>query len=257
MSHPLSRLMALLVAACLAVASFACSSPVLESGPIYDRVAPSSDGIGKVYMGREISQVMGHQGAYWLERPSRSQQERPDLAIAALDLAPDATVADIGAGTGYMSFRLARSVPEGKVLAVDIQPEMVDFLEAEKAERDLENVRPVLGDAQDPHLDSETIDLALMVDAYHEFAYPREMMQALVAALKPGGQVVLAEYRAENPLILIKPHHKMSQAQVKAEMAAVGLEWLKTDESLPQQHLMFFQKPVSAPAESSPPPLLD
>jgi precorrin-6B methylase 2 len=239
-----SRLLPVLLTVCLAFANIACSRQVLESGPIYDRIEPSSDGIGKIYMGREISQVMGHQGAYWLERPSRSAQERPDLAVDMIDLAPDATVADIGAGTGYVSFRLARKVPQGEVLAVDIQPEMIDLLEAEKAERGIENVAPVLGTAQDPHLDPDTVDLALMVDAYHEFEYPREMMQSLVATLKPGGQVVLAEYRAENPLILIKPHHKMSQAQVKREMAAVGLEWLKTDESLPQQHLMFFQKPV-------------
>lgn len=243
-----NRLFSLLLAACIALTSLACSRQVLESGPTYDRIQPSGDGIGKVYMGREISQVMGHQGAYWLERPSRSQQERPDLAINAIDLEPDAIVADIGAGTGYMSFRLAQKLPQGEVLAVDIQPEMIDWLKAEKVEREVDNLTPVLGNAQDPQLEPATVDLALMVDAYHEFEYPREMMQSLVAALKPGGQVVLAEYRAENPLILIKPHHKMSQAQVKREMAAVGLEWRKTDDSLPQQHLMFFQKPVNQSA---------
>lgn len=244
MSLSLSRWLPLFLSALLAFSSLACSDQILASGPVYDYVNPSSDGIGKVYMGREISQVMGHEGAYWLERPSRSLQEQPHRAVDALNLDADAVVADIGAGTGYMSFKLAEQVPQGQVMAVDIQPEMLELLEAEQAERGITNVKPVLGAPQTPRLNPETIDLALMVDAYHEFEYPREMMQGLVATLKPGGRVVLAEYRAENPLILIKKHHKMSEMQVKREMAAVGLEWLKTEEFLPQQHLIFFQKPV-------------
>jgi precorrin-6B methylase 2 len=164
--------------------------------------------------------------------------------VNALNLAADAVVADIGAGTGYVSFKLASLVPEGQVLAVDNQPEMLEVLAAAQKEQGVMNIEPILGTPKNPHLPAEEVDLAMMVDAYHEFEYPREMMEALVTALKPGGRVVLAEYRAENPLIMIKKHHKMSERQVKREMAAVGLEWLKTDEFLPQQHLIFFQKPV-------------
>ncbi|MGD1908492.1 MAG: class I SAM-dependent methyltransferase, partial [Leptolyngbyaceae cyanobacterium] len=212
--------------------------------PLYLEGAPSSDGIGKIYMGREFAGVMGHEGAYWLERPSRELQERPQMAIAALDLAPDAVVADIGAGSGYMTERLARQVPQGEVLAVDLQPEMLELLGLRLGEEQIENVTLIQGSVDNPHLPQAQVDLALFVDAYHEFAFPYEMMTGIVAALKPGGKVVLAEYRAENPLILIKRLHKMSVAQVKREMKAVGLRWLRADESLPQQHLLFFEKPA-------------
>lgn len=228
----------------LALLTSACGV-ALESETGYQSIAPSSDGIGKVYMGREIAQVMGHEGAYWLERPSRSLQEKPDLAIAALDLPADAVIADIGAGTGYMSLRLAAQAPEGKVLAVDIQPEMIELIEAAKQEHHIDNLETVQGQPDSLNLLPETVDIALMVDAYHEFEYPCEILQALMSALKPGGQVVLAEYRAENPLILIKKHHKMSEVQVKRELTAAGFEWRKTEEFLPQQHLLFFQKPIS------------
>nr|WP_315871126.1 class I SAM-dependent methyltransferase [Trichocoleus desertorum] len=202
----------------------------------------NSDGIGKIYMGREIAQVMGHQGAAWLERSSRSWQEQPQRVVEALDLQPSDVVADIGAGTGYFSFRLSPLVPDGKVLAVDVQPEMIDILNFLKQENQATNVEPVLGTVQDPHLPAASVDLALMVDAYHEFEYPQEMMTALVRSLKPGGRVVLVEYRGENPLILIKGLHKMTQRQVKKEMQAVGLVWQETKNLLPQQHLMIFRK---------------
>jgi ubiquinone/menaquinone biosynthesis C-methylase UbiE len=200
------------------------------------------DGIGKVYMGREIAQVMGHQGAEWLERSSRGIEEQPEAAIAALNLKPTSVVADIGAGTGYFSFRISPKVPEGKVLAVDVQPEMIDILNFLKTENQADNVEPILGSVTDPNLPANTVDLALMVDAYHEFEYPKEMMEGIFTALKPGGQVVLIEYRGENPLIPIKGLHKMSQKQVKKEMQAVGLLWQETQDPLPQQHIMVFQK---------------
>lgn len=226
------------------LALMACQAPLLGTEPGYQFKQPSQDGIGKVYMGREIAQVMGHQGAYWLERPSRELQEHPRTIVDLLGLQPESVVADIGAGTGYMTVRLAKKVPQGQVLAVDIQPEMIDLLQARLAEDGIDNVTPVQGEADDPNLPAAAVDLALMVDAYHEFEFPQEMMAYLKAALKPGGRVVLAEYRAENPLVLIKRLHKMSESQVKREMRAVGLEWLKTDESLPQQHLLFFEKPA-------------
>jgi len=200
------------------------------------------DGIGKFYLGREIAQVMGHQGAGWLERSSREQEEQPQRLIDDLGLKPTDVVADIGAGTGYFSFRIAPLVPQGKVLAVDVQPEMLDILQYLKQEKKITNVEPVLGKEDNPNLPPNSVDLALMVDAYHEFEYPKEMMTAIAQALKPTGRVVLVEYRAENPLVFIKPLHKMSQRQVRKEMDAIGLKWLETKSNLPQQHVMFFGK---------------
>ncbi|MBI4780158.1 MAG: methyltransferase domain-containing protein [Oscillatoriophycideae cyanobacterium NC_groundwater_1537_Pr4_S-0.65um_50_18] len=227
----------------------ACSPAIAPAGSdVYqERTLHNPDGIGKFYMGREIAQVMGHQGAGWLERSSRAIEEKPDLAIAALDLKPTDTVADIGAGTGYFSFRLSDRLPQGKVLAVDVQPEMIDILNLLKQEKGVTNVQPILGSVADPHLPADSVDWAILVDAYHEFEYPREMMQGLVKALKPNGQVALLEYRGENPLIPIKGLHKMTQRQVKKEMHAVGLTWQETEDLLPQQHLMIFRKAI-APA---------
>ncbi len=222
----------------------ACGVATVQASTDYQTITPSPDGIGRVYLGREIAQTMGHQGAGWLDRPSRVLQERPQAAIAALDLHPTDIVADIGAGTGYFARRMAPLVPQGRVIAVDIQPEMLALLKAELDTKGIQNVEPVLGQLDSPNLPPNSIDLALMVDAYHEFAYPREVMQGVVAALKPGGRVVLAEYRAENPMVMIKRLHKMSVAQVRREMAAVGLTWVKTDDSLPEQHLLFFQRPA-------------
>lgn len=220
------------------------ASEVADSGAVYqERVVHSPDGIGKFYMGREIAQVMGHQGAGWLERSSRESEEQPSKVVNALNLKPTDVVADIGAGTGYFSFLISPLVPEGKVLAVDIQPEMLDIIDSLKKERNITNVEPVHGGVRDPNLPTSSVDLALMVDAYHEFAYPREMMEGIVRALKPGGRVVLVEYRGENPFIFIKALHKMTQKQARKEMSAVGLVWLETKDFLPQQHLMVFEKP--------------
>jgi len=218
------------------------ATTTISADAVYQQRSPSRDGIGKFYMGREIAQVMGHLGAGWLERPSREREEQPQALIKALDLKPSDVVADIGAGTGYFSFRVSVQVPQGKVLAVDVQPEMLALVEAIKQEKKVSNVETVLGSITNPNLKDGSIDLALMVDAYHEFDHPREMMQAIAQALKPNGRVVLVEYRGENPLIPIKPLHKMTQRQVRSEMAAVGLTWLETKETLPQQHILFFGK---------------
>lgn len=207
-----------------------------------EKAIHSRDGIGKFYLGREIANVMGHQAMLWLERPSREKEEQPQLLVDALGLQPQDIVADIGAGTGYMSFRMANLVPEGKVFAVDIQPEMLDALNFLKKENNVTNVESVLGTEKNPQLPADSIDLALMVDAYHEFEYPREMMEGIVRSLKSGGKAVLVEYRQENPLIPIKPLHKMSQKQVKKEMKAVGLTWQETKDILPQQHIAIFTK---------------
>ncbi|WP_375443917.1 class I SAM-dependent methyltransferase [uncultured Fibrella sp.] len=216
--------------------------PKTQQTSFYAEKTPAYDGIGRTYLGREISQVMGHLGAEWLERPERQQEERTDLLLDALALKPTDVVADIGAGTGYFSFRLARAVPQGKVLAVDIQPEMIEYLNDGKKKENLTNVEPVLGTITDPKLPANSVDLALMVDAYHEFSNPREMGIALARSLKPGGRIVLVEYRAEDPNVPIKEHHKMSVMQATREMTAIGLKLLKNDSRLPQQHVLIFGK---------------
>jgi ubiquinone/menaquinone biosynthesis C-methylase UbiE len=154
-------------------------------------------------------------------------------------------VADIGAGTGYFSFPIARRVPDGRVLAVDIQQEMLDIIEARKVRGDVDNVETVMGTVENPNLPEESVDLILIVDAYHEFSHPYEMGQAIAKALKPEGRLVLIEYRAEDPRVPIKPLHKMSEEQAIKEMARVGLRWVETRDFLPQQHFLVFQKPPS------------
>lgn len=210
--------------------------------PIYSTTRQSSDGIGKVYMGREIAQVMGHQGIYWLERESRELEEQPRKAIKMMNLKPTDVVADIGAGSGYFSFRMAPKVPQGKVLAVDIQKEMTDAVDKTAKEKKVTNVETILSTVEDPKLPEGKVDVALMVDAYHEFDHPREMMDGIVKGLKPGGRVILVEYRAEDPNVNILPHHKMTIDQAKKEMTAVGLEFVESKEDLPQQHFMIFKK---------------
>jgi len=210
----------------------------------YSTTRPSPDGIGKVYMGREIAHVMGHLGAGWLERPDREKEEAPSKAIELMGLKPTDVVADIGAGTGYFSFRIAPKVPRGKVLAEDIEPAMLEDIKRIAAKAGITNVQGVLGTIEDPKLPEAGVDVVIMVDAYHEFDHPREMMLAIIKALKPGGRVVDLEYRAEDPNVMIKPHHKMTEAQAVKEMTAVGLKHLKTYDDLPQQHLMIFQKPA-------------
>ena len=213
-----------------------------SAGPYVQREA-TRDGTGKVYMGREIARVMGHEGADWLERPDRVVTELPDRVVEALALTPASVVADIGAGTGYFTFRIAPRVPNGTVFAVDIQPEMLQMLERREAELGLKNVRTILGTESDPRLPAASVDVALFVDSYHEFTFPREMMARVAAGLKPGGRVVLVEYRGEDPTVAIKPLHKMTAEQAKREMDAVGLRFREALDVLPQQHLLVFEKP--------------
>jgi SAM-dependent methyltransferase len=233
----LSRLVALAV-----VVLLSALTQTIGAQTQYESCPASRDGIGKCYMGREIAQVMGHLGATWLERPEREEEERPSVLIRNLGLAPSDVVADVGAGTGYFAFRIAPLVAQGKVLAVDIQPEMLDHIQRRRIETGLRNVEPVLGALDDPKLAPASVDLALLVDVYHEFSYPREMMLALARALKPGGRVALVEYRAEDPSVPIKRLHKMSERQAIQEMNAAGLVWVETRSVLPWQHLMFFRK---------------
>ncbi len=228
-------------AACHAQSTDIPSSDIAD-GEIYSYGPASRDGIGKFYMGREISHVMGYRGMEWLERPEREISEMPEQVVAALDLRPDDVVADIGAGSGYFTFRISPRVPDGRVLAVDVQPEMLAVIEERAEELGMSNVVPVAGTETSPNLPESSVDLALMVDAYHEFSYPHEMMKGLVRALKPGGRVALVEYRGEDPTVPIKELHKMTQAQARREMGVVGLSWRETLDFLPRQHLMIFEK---------------
>ena len=203
----------------------------------------SRDGIGKFYMGREISKVMGHLGASWLERPKREKEERTDLLVKGLNLNPSDTVADIGAGSGYFSFRMAKLVPKGQVFAVDISPQMIGIVRSKMAQEEVNNVVPVQSTIKQTKLPPNSVDAALIVDAYHEFSHPLEMATSILTSLKPGGKLILIEYRMEDPSVPIKLLHKMTEKQAKAEMKNAGFKWEKTLTMLPQQHFMIFRKP--------------
>ena len=193
--------------------------------------------------GRKIAGVMGVGGAEWLERPERETEEQPDKALDALGLKPGMTVADIGAGTGYMSLRMARRVaPSGKVYANDLQPEMLRMLRQNAAQAHLSNIETVLGTETDPKLPKGQTDLVLLVDVYHEFSQPQQMVRKIRESLKPDGRLVLLEYRKEDPRIPIRPDHKMSVAEVKAELEPEGFVLGPVFETLPRQHILILTK---------------
>ncbi|WP_246128342.1 class I SAM-dependent methyltransferase [Planctopirus ephydatiae] len=203
------------------------------------------NGTGKFYMGREIALVMSFHGAPWLERPEREEEERLSKLVQLLDLKPGQVAADIGAGSGVITMMMADQVgPKGKVLAVDIQQEMLDLLADKLNRRNLLNVDLVLGTEKSPKIAPGTLDLALMVDVYHELEFPYEMMKEMAASLKPGGRLVFVEYRREDPEVPIKLIHKMSEAQVRkeAEQPEFGLKWKATHKDLPRQHVIVFEK---------------
>lgn len=208
----------------------------------YEFYTPGIDATGKVYMGREIAHVMGFQGAAWLERQNRVSEERTDILVKSLNLTVGMHVADIGAGTGFLSREMAKLVGEqGQVFAVDIQPEMLGKLKnLQKAYR---NITPILASDQKTNLSPNSTDLAIMVDVYHELAYPYEVIQDTMQALKKNGRLVLVEYRGEDDNVPIKPSHKMTEAQIIKEMRAHGLQHDKTIKSLPWQHIVIFTKP--------------
>jgi protein-L-isoaspartate O-methyltransferase len=207
------------------------------------RALHDPNGIGKFYMGREIAHVMGHLAADWLERPEREAEEKTELLIESLKFKPGEAVADIGAGTGYHTRRIAKKIlPGGKVYAVEIQREMLDLLTNNLASVGVTNVVPVLGTITDPRLPTTSLDTILMVDVYHEFDYPHEMAAAMCRALKPGGRMVFVEFRGEDEKVPIKRVHKMTEAQVKKEMSVHPMTWKETIGVLPWQHIIIFTR---------------
>jgi ubiquinone/menaquinone biosynthesis C-methylase UbiE len=212
----------------------------------------SVDGIGKRHEGREIAQVMGWQAASWLEREEREKEERTSVLIEELRLKQGMVVADVGAGSGYLSRRMATQVaPGGRIIAVDIQPEMLAMLAKTAEDPRYANIQPLAGSADDTHLPVGTVDLAIMVDVYHELEYPYEVLESIVRSLKPGGRVVFVEYRGEDDALPIKALHKMTERQVRLEAGQHALVWERTSQRLPWQHLVVFRKRSVAP-ESSP-----
>lgn len=235
--------------AVLAGVAFLVSTAAAQAPPRYEyRKDHDPNGTGKFYLGREIALVMGHEGAGWLERPEREEEEQPTKLLQALDLKPGLVVADIGAGSGYHTFRIADRVgPTGKVYAVDIQQEMLDLMRRRAKARGVVNVELIKGTETDPKLPENAIDLILMVDVYHEFSHPFEMVEAMTKALKPGGRMVFVEFRLEDPNVPIKLVHKMSQKQVLKEMEPhKQLRWAGTLDILPWQHIIVFKKTVNA-----------
>lgn len=242
-----SVVLLVLIALALPVAVAAAEeTPAASDGPRYTfRKDHDPNGIGKFYMGREIAHVMGFRGIPWLERPIREEEESTSKLIKALELKPGMVVADIGAGSGVISVLMAKEIePRGKVLAVDVQQEMLDALQVKCKRLKVTNIQPVLGKEKSPQLPPATVDLAIMVDVYHEFSFPHEMMLELSRAMKPGGRVVFVEYRKEDPEVPIKLVHKMSEAQVKREIgqSEFGLKWSKTIDVLPRQHIIVFER---------------
>jgi ubiquinone/menaquinone biosynthesis C-methylase UbiE len=218
--------------------------PDSPTRPLYEtRADHDPNGTGKFYMGREIAQVMGPGGIKWLDRPEREEEEHPAKVLDALDLHPGEVVADLGAGSGYFTFRMAPKVGEtGKVLAVEVQEAMLKTLRARAATMKATNVEVVQGSEIDPHLPPRSVNLVLVVDVYHELAYPFEVMTKVREAMKPGGRVVFVEYRKEDPAVRIKEVHKMSVKQLEKEMNAVGLVRVRTVETLPLQHIVIFER---------------
>lgn len=242
--RPIRSLLTLLTLIALLPASRAATaaSVVAATPPPYTTGKKTRDGLGKYYFGREIAYYMTHQAAPWLDRPERDDEERPDLVMQALALKPGEIAADLGCGTGYFSGRMAQAVgPKGIVYGVDIQPEMLDLLAGKMKERGITNVVGVLGALDDPKL-PQPIDLAILVDVYHECSAPAEFIAAVCRSLKPGGRLVFVEYRGEDPEVPIKALHKMTEAQVKLEMTAQPLDYVTTVRSLPRQHVIIFKK---------------
>lgn len=209
---------------------------------IYSYKKPSDDGTGKVYMGREIAHVMSFEGVSWLERNTRQQEENTNLTIKTLPIAKNSVVADIGAGSGFYTFRIAKKVPLGQVYAVEIQDDAIQYLKDRSKRLKLNNITVVKGGEKSPALPENAIDLAIMVDVYHELSYPSEVLQSLKKSLKPKGKLLLIEYKGEDPDVAIKEAHKMTVKQVEKELKANGYRLIQNGQFLPIQHFLLFEK---------------
>ncbi len=238
----------LLMGWCLVVAGFPAASGWSQSSDAQvstveaDPPRPQEQA-RRAYLGRVVAQPMSHLGAGWLIRPTRQEEERPDESLKQLGLEEGMTTCDMGCGNGFWTLMMARVVgPSGRVLAVDIQPEMLKKLELRALESKLENVEPILGEVDDPKLPVGEIDLVMMVDVYHEFSHPESMLWSIRRSLKPDGVVALLEYREEDPRVPIKPRHKMSKPQIMKEYHANGFKLVREYNELPWQHLMFFAR---------------
>jgi ubiquinone/menaquinone biosynthesis C-methylase UbiE len=221
--------------------AISCAQQVSDIN-IYTYKQPDADGTGKVYMGREIASVMSFEGVSWLERNTRQQEENTSLAIAKLPLSKNTVVADVGAGSGYYTFRMAPKVPLGKVYAVEIQDDALNYLRQRSKALKLANVIVVKGTEKSPGLPENAIDLAIMVDVYHELSNPYEVLQSLKNSLKPKGKLLLLEYRGEDPEVAIKKTHKMTVVQVQKELKASGFHLIKNSQFMPIQHYLLFEK---------------
>jgi predicted methyltransferase len=239
-----TRLQLMLCSLALSALAFGCT-PRLQTD--VSRMPVDEEGrqplrIGRVVKARQIAPVMNVAHADWLTRPDRDAEEQPDRVVRELGIAPGSTVADLGAGVGYFTWRLARAVgPEGKVVAVDVQPGMLDRLSLNLEERDIHNVEIVLGTDEDPRLPAGSLDLVLLVDVYHELQKPEETMEHVRQALAPGGRVVVIEYRKEDPTIPIQPLHKMTVREVRDEFEPMGFEFDELKSFLPTQHIIIFK----------------
>jgi SAM-dependent methyltransferase len=227
---------------CIALLVSGCNKPQDQTTEIYTSGPASQGGTGRYYLGRELAQFMSYAGADWLERPERETEERTDLVVQNLPLEPDSVVADIGAGSGFFARRIAQRLPAGQVIAVDIQPEMLAILREIALAEGIANIETVLATEQSLNLAPSSIDMALFVDVYHELAQPLEVMRELRTALKPGGKVILIEYRAEDPSVPIIPVHKMTAKQARVELEAAGFHYMENLEILPLQHFLIFAR---------------
>jgi len=180
-----------------------------------------------------------------MDRATREQEEAPEQALRLIGLQPGMVIADVGAGSGYLTIRLAKLVgPDGKVYANDIQPNLLRIIQQKRQREHLLNIDLVKGTETDAHLPDHAIDLALLVDVYHEFSHPQEMLRSLGRALKANGQLVFVEYRKEDPRIPIADAHRMSVADVRTEAQAEGFTFDRVLEDLPRQHVIVFRKPA-------------
>lgn len=230
-----------LVCAALCCTLQHCSAQT-GSDSLYTYGTASPGGTGKFYLGREIAHIMGASNAAWLDRSSRPQEEHTQAAIDKIEIAENGVIADIGAGTGYYTFKLAPKVPDGKVYAVEVQDEMIAALNERKKKLHNTNVEVIKGSPASPNLPANAIDLAIMVDVYHELEYPAEMLQAIKSALKKDGRLLLIEYKGEDPAVAIRPLHKTTVRQLNKELSANGFTLVYEGAFLPIQHFLIYTK---------------